>query len=136
MNMSDPIADMLTRIRNANTAKFDEVTIPASKMKKSIAKILLDEGYIEIYDIVKSKKNEKFEDIVIKLKYFDNKKTKAITGIEKVSKPGLRMYSGKEDMPQVLNGLGIAIVTTNMGLMTDKDCRKNNLGGEILARVW
>ncbi len=136
MNMSDPVADMLTRIRNANTAKFDEVLIPASKMKKSIAKILYDEGYIESYELVKSKTNEKFEDIKIKLKYFDNKKTKAITGIEKVSKPGLRIYSGKEKMPQVLNGLGIAIVTTNLGVMTDKECRKNNIGGEIIARVW
>ena len=136
MNMSDPIADMLTRIRNANTAKFDEVYVPASKMKVAIAKILLDEGYIEKYELVKSNKNEKFEDIKITLKYFDNKKTKAITGIEKVSKPGLRIYSNKEDMPQVLNGLGIAIVTTNLGVMTDKECRKNNLGGEILARIW
>ena len=135
MNMSDPIADMLTRIRNANTAKFDVVYVPASKMKKSIAEILYNEGYIEKYELVKAK-NEKFEDIKITLKYFDNKKTKAITGIEKVSRPGLRIYSGKEKMPQVLNGLGIAIVSTNLGVMTDKDCRKNNLGGEILARVW
>ena len=136
MNMSDPVADMLTRIRNANTARFDEVLIPSSKMKKAIAKILLDEGYIEKYEIVSDKKNEKIEDIKIALKYFDNKKTKAITGIEKVSKPGLRVYSSKEKMPQVLNGLGIAIVTTNLGIMTDKDCRKNNIGGEIIARVW
>ena len=135
MNMSDPIADMLTRIRNANTAKFDVVYVPASKMKKAIAEILYNEGYIEKYELVKAK-NEKFEDIKISLKYFDNKKTKAITGIEKVSRPGLRIYSGKEKMPQVLNGLGIAIVSTNLGVMTDKDCRKNNLGGEILARVW
>lgn len=135
MNMSDPIADMLTRIRNANTAKFDVVYVPASKMKKSIAEILYNEGYIEKYELVKAK-NEKFEDIKITLKYFDNKKTKAITGIEKVSRPGLRIYSGKEKMPQVLNGLGIAIVSTNLGVMTDKDCRKNNLGGEVLARVW
>ncbi len=136
MNMSDPVADMLTRIRNANTARFDEVLIPSSKMKKAIAKILLDEGYIEKYEIVSDKKNEKIEDIKITLKYFDNKKTKAITGIEKVSKPGLRVYSSKEKMPQVLNGLGIAIVTTNLGIMTDKDCRKNNIGGEIIASVW
>ena len=135
MNMSDPIADMLTRIRNANTAKFDVVYVPASKMKKSIAEILYNEGYIEKYELVKAK-NEKFEDIKITLKYFDNKKTKAITGIEKVSRPGLRIYSGKEKMTQVLNGLGIAIVSTNLGVMTDKDCRKNNLGGEVLARVW
>ena len=135
MNMSDPIADMLTRIRNANTARFDVVYVPASKMKKSIAEILFNEGYIEKYELVKAK-NDKFEDIKITLKYFDNKKTKAITGIEKVSRPGLRIYSGKEKMPQVLNGLGIAIVSTNLGVMTDKDCRKNNLGGEVLARVW
>lgn len=136
MNMSDPIADMLTRIRNANTAKFDTVLIPSSKMKKSIAEILFNEGYIEKFELVKSEVNDKFEDIKIYLKYFDGKRKKAITGLEKVSKPGLRMYSGKEDMPQVLNGLGIAIVSTNLGVMTDKDCRKNNVGGEILARIW
>ena len=136
MNMSDPIADMLTRIRNANTAKFDTVIIPSSKMKKSIAEILFKEGYIEKFELVKSEVNDKFEDIKIYLKYFDSKRTRAITGIEKVSKPGLRMYSSKEDMPQVLNGLGIAIVSTNLGVMTDKDCRKNNVGGEVLARVW
>ncbi|MBO6119380.1 MAG: 30S ribosomal protein S8 [Lachnospiraceae bacterium] len=136
MNMSDPIADMLTRIRNANTAKFDTVNIPASKMKKAIAEILFNEGYIEKYELVKNEVNDKFEDIKIYLKYFDGKRTRAISGIDKVSKPGLRMYSGKDDMPQVLNGLGIAIVSTNLGVMTDKDCRKNNVGGEILARVW
>ena len=136
MNMSDPIADMLTRIRNANTAKFDTVLVPSSKMKKSIAEILFNEGYIEKFELVKSEVNDKFEDIKIYLKYFDGKRKKAITGLEKVSKPGLRMYSGKEDMPQVLNGLGIAIVSTNLGVMTDKDCRKNNVGGEILARIW
>ena len=136
MNMSDPIADMLTRIRNANSAKFDTVNIPSSKMKKSIADILLNEGYIEKYEIVKNEENDKFEDIKIYLKYFDGKRVKAISGIEKVSKPGLRIYSSKEDMPQVLNGLGIAIVSTNLGVMTDKDCRKNNVGGEVLARIW
>lgn len=136
MGMSDPIADMLTRIRNANTAKFDTVTIPASKIKKSIAEILFNEGYIEKYELVKSEKNDKFEDIKITLKYLDGKRTKAISGIEKVSKPGLRAYSGKEKMPQVLNGLGIAIVSTNLGVMTDKEARKNNVGGEILARIW
>ena len=136
MGMSDPIADMLTRIRNANAAKFDTVLVPASKMKKSIAEILLNEGYIEKYELVKSELNEKFEDIKIYLKYFDGKRTKAITGIEKVSKPGLRAYRNKEDMEQVLNGLGIAIVSTNLGVMTDKEARKNNVGGEILAKVW
>ena len=136
MNMSDPIADMLTRIRNANAAKFDTVCIPSSKMKKSIAEILYNEGYIEKYEVVKNATNSNFEDIKVYLKYFDGKRTKAITGIEKVSKPGLRAYSGKDDMPQVLNGLGIAIVSTNLGVMTDKECRKNNVGGEVLARVW
>lgn len=136
MGMSDPIADMLTRIRNANTAKFDTVCVPASKIKKSIAEILLNEGYIEKYELVKSETNDKFEDIKITLKYLDGKRTRAISGIEKVSKPGLRAYSGKEKMPQVLNGLGIAIVSTNLGVMTDKEARKNNVGGEILARIW
>lgn len=136
MNMSDPIADMLTRIRNANTAKFDTVLVPASKMKKSIAEILFNEGYIEKYELVKSEVNEKFEDIKIYLKYFDNKRTRALSGIDKISKPGLRKYSSKEDMPQVLNGLGIAIVSTNLGVMTDKEARAKNVGGEILAYVW
>ena len=136
MGMSDPIADMLTRIRNANTAKFDTVCVPASKIKKSIAEILLNEGYIEKYELVKSETNDKFEDIKITLKYLDGKRTRAISGIEKVSKPGLLAYSGKEKMPQVLNGLGIAIVSTNLGVMTDKEARKNNVGGEILARIW
>ena len=136
MNMSDPIADMLTRIRNANTAKFDTVCIPSSKMKKAIAEILFNEGYIEKYELVKNEVNDKFEDIKIYLKYFDGKKTRALSGIEKVSKPGLRAYSSKDDMPQVLNGLGIAIVSTNLGIMTDKECRNKNVGGEILARVW
>lgn len=134
--MSDPIADMLTRIRNANTAKFDEVRVPNSKMKKSIAEILLNEGYIEKFEIVKNETNDRFEDIKITLKYFDGKRTRALSGIEKVSKPGLRAYSGKDKMPQVLNGLGIAIVSTNLGVMTDKEARKQNVGGEILARVW
>lgn len=134
--MSDPIADMLTRIRNANTAKFDEVRVPNSKMKKSIAEILLNEGYIEKFEIVKNETNDRFEDIKITLKYFDGKRTRALTGIDKISKPGLRKYSGKEKMPQVLNGLGIAIVSTNLGVMTDKEARKQNVGGEILAYVW
>ena len=136
MSMSDPIADMLTRIRNANTARFDTVLVPASKMKKSIAEILKREGYIADCEIIPSEKNSKFEDIKITLKYRDNKQTRILTGIEKVSKPGLRIYSGKEDLPQVLNGLGIAIVTTNEGVMTDREARSRGIGGEILARVW
>ena len=133
MGMSDPIADMLTRIRNANTAKFDEVLIPMSKIKLSIAQILKDEGYIENFEIVE---NGKFSDIKITLKYRDNKMTKIISGIERVSKPGLRKYAGKESMPQVLNGLGVAIVSTNEGVMTDKEARKRGIGGEVLAFVW
>lgn len=136
MSMSDPIADMLTRIRNANTARFDTVLVPASKMKKSIAEILKREGYIADCEIIPSEKNSKFEDIKITLKYRDNKQTRILTGIEKVSKPGLRIYSGKEDLPQVLNGLGIAIVTTNEGVMTDREARSRGIGGEVLARVW
>ena len=136
MGMSDPIADMLTRIRNANVSKFDKVTIPSSKMKKEIARILFEEGYIEKYDLVKSEINDKFEDIVITLKYKDNKQTKVITGIDRISKPGLRKYSGKEKLPQVLNGLGVAIITTNEGVMTDKEARKRGIGGEIIAYVW
>ena len=136
MGMSDPIADMLTRIRNANTAKFDTVSYPESKIKKSITEILFNEGYIEKYELVASPKNKNFNDIVVTLKYFDNKKKKALSGIERVSKPGLRKFASKEDMPQILNGLGIAIVSTNLGVMTDKEARKKNVGGEILAMVW
>lgn len=133
MGMSDPIADMLTRIRNANTAKFDTVLVPSSKMKEAIARILKDEGYIENYELVD---NGKFKDICITLKYKDNKQTRILTGIDRISKPGLRKYAGKANMPQVLNGLGIAIVTTNEGIMTDKEARKRGIGGEIIAFVW
>ena len=133
MSMSDPIADMLTRIRNANTARHNSVLIPSSKMKISIAEILKNEGYIENFELID---NGKFKDIKITLKYKDNKKTRILSGIKKISKPGLRQYSGKEDLPQVLNGLGIAIVSTNEGVMTDKECRNKNVGGEILARIW
>ena len=121
MSMSDPIADMLTRIRNANTARHNSVLIPSSKMKVSIANILKTEGYIENYELID---NGKFKDIKITLKYKDNKRTRILSGIKKISKPGLRQYSGKEDLPQVLNGLGIAIVSTNEGVMTDKEARK------------
>lgn len=133
MSMSDPIADMLTRIRNANTARHNSVLVPSSKMKLSIADILKNEGYIENYELVD---NGKFKDIKITLKYKDNKKTRILSGIKKVSKPGLRQYSGKEDLPQVLNGLGIAIVSTNQGVMTDKEARKRGIGGELICYVW
>ena len=133
MTMSDPIADMLTRIRNANTAKHDTVDIPSSKMKVAIAQILLDEGYIAKYDIIEE---GVFKTIRVTLKYGKDKNEKIISGIKRISKPGLRVYAGTEDMPKVLGGLGIAIVSTNKGIMTDKECRKNNVGGEVLAYVW
>ena len=133
MSMSDPIADMLTRIRNANTARHNSVLIPSSKMKVSIANILKTEGYIENYELID---NGKFKDIKITLKYKDNKRTRILSGIKKISKPGLRQYSGKEDLPQVLNGLGIAIVSTNEGVMTDKEARKRGIGCELICYVW
>ena len=130
---SDPIADMLTRIRNANTAKHDTVDVPASKMKIAIAGILLDEGYIAKYDIIE---DGNFKTIRITLKYGADKNQRIITGIKRISKPGLRVYAGAEDMPKVLGGLGIAIVSTNKGVMTDKEARALNVGGEVLCFVW
>ena len=131
--MSDPIADMLTRIRNANTAKHDTVDIPASKMKIAIADILVDEGYITKYDIVE---DGNFKSIRVTLKYGADKNEKVITGIKRISKPGLRVYAGKEEIPTVLGGLGIAILSTNKGIVTDKEARKLQVGGEVLAFVW
>ena len=133
MTTNDPIADMLTRIRNANTAKHDTVDIPSSKMKLAIADILVDEGYFAKYDLVD---NGNFKDIRITLKYGKDKNEKIIAGIKRISKPGLRVYAGKEDMPKVLGGLGIAIVSTNKGVMTDRKARELNVGGEVLAFVW
>ena len=133
MTMSDPIADMLTRIRNANTAKHDTVDVPSSKMKLAIAQILLDEGYIKKYDVVE---DGNFKTIHITLKYGADKNEKIITGIKRISKPGLRVYVGKEDMPKVLGGLGVAIVSTNQGVITDKKARELQVGGEVLAFVW
>ena len=133
MTMSDPIADMLTRIRNANTAKHDTVDVPASKMKLAIADILVREGYIKKYDIVE---DGALQTIRISLKYGADKNEKIISGIKKISKPGLRVYAGKEDMPKVLGGLGIAIVSTNQGIITDKQARQLGVGGEVLAFVW
>ena len=132
MQMSDVIADMLTRIRNANTAKHETVDIPASNMKKAIADILLEEGYIKAVSVIEDGKQGV---IRITLKY-EQGKVKAIRGIRRVSKPGLRIYSNCEDMPKVMNGLGIAIVSTSKGIMTDKKARRENVGGEILAFVW
>ena len=133
MTMSDPIADMLTRIRNANTAKHDTVDVPASKMKLAIAEILLEEGYIAKYDVIE---DGNFKTIHITLKYGADKNEKIISGIKRISKPGLRVYAGKEDLPRVLGGLGIAIISTNQGVVTDKKARELQVGGEVLAFVW
>ena len=133
MNMSDPIADMLTRIRNANTAKHDTVDVPASKMKIAIANILLDEGYIKKYDIIE---DGVFKTIHIELKYGADKNEKVISGLKRISKPGLRVYANSEDMPKVLGGLGTAIVSTNKGVITDKEARKLGVGGEVLCFIW
>ncbi|MCI6164115.1 MAG: 30S ribosomal protein S8 [Lachnospira sp.] len=133
MLMTDPIADMLTRIRNANTAKHDTVDVPLSKMKLSIAKILLDEGYIKSYELVD---NGNFKDIHITLKYGKDKNEKIISGLQRISKPGLRVYANKEELPKVLGGLGVAIISTNKGVVTDKEARKLGVGGEVLCFVW
>ena len=131
--MTDPIADMLTRIRNANTAKHDTVDVPASKMKTEIARILLDEGYIKAYEIVE---DGVVKTIKITLKYGADKNQKVISGLKRISKPGLRVYAGVENMPKVLGGLGIAIISTNKGIVIDKEARAMNVGGEVLAFVW
>ena len=132
MQVTDTIADMLTRIRNANAAKHDSVDVPASNMKKSIAQILVDEGYVKSFSVVDDGKQGI---IRIQLKYGANK-TQVIQGLRRVSKPGLRIYTSVEDMPQVMRGLGIAILSTSKGIMTDKKARKENIGGEVLAFVW
>ena len=133
MTMSDPIADMLTRIRNANTAKHDTVDVPSSKMKLAIAEILLEEGYIKKYEVIE---DGNFKTIHITLKYGADKNEKIISGIKRISKPGLRVYAGKEELPRVLGGLGIAIISTNQGVVTDKKARELNVGGEVLAYIW
>ena len=133
MTMSDPIADMLTRIRNANTAKHDTVDIPASKMKVAIADILYNEGYIAKYEIVE---DGAFSTIRVTLKYGADKNEKVISGLKRISKPGLRVYASSEELPKVLGGLGTAIISTNQGVITDKGARKLDIGGEVLAFVW
>ncbi len=130
--MTDPIADMLTRIRNANQMRDKEVEVPASKLKLEIAKILKDEGFVVDYKI---KKDDKQSMIVISLKYAQNK-SRVITGLRKISKPGLRVYVKADEVPKVLNGLGIAVISTSKGIMTDKNARANSLGGEVLAYIW
>ena len=133
MTISDPIADMLTRIRNANTAKHDTVEVPASKMKLAIADILLKEGYIKAFEVVDA---GTFKNIHITLKYGQDKNDKVITGLKRISKPGLRVYANAEELPKVLNGLGTAIISTNKGVITDKEARKANVGGEVLCFIW
>ena len=133
MTMSDPIADMLTRIRNANTAKHDTVDVPSSKMKLAIAQILADEGYIKKFEVIE---DGSFNTIRISMKYGADRNEKIISGIKRISKPGLRVYAGKDDMPKVLGGLGIAIISTNQGVITDKKARELGVGGEVLAFVW
>ena len=133
MTMSDPIADMLTRIRNANTAKHDTVDVPSSKMKLAIADILVEEGYIKKYDLVDE---GNFKTIRITLKYGADRNEKIISGLKRISKPGLRIYAGKDELPRVLGGLGIAIISTNQGVVTDKKARELQVGGEVLAYVW
>ncbi|MDO4481965.1 MAG: 30S ribosomal protein S8 [Bacillota bacterium] len=132
MSMTDPIADMLTRIRNANMVGHESVDVPASKMKKSIADILLREGYIKGYDVIEDNKQGI---IRIQMKYGQNKE-KVITGIKKISKPGLKVYAKRDDIPKVLGGLGIAIISTSKGVITDKEARKENVGGEVICYVW
>ena len=133
MQITDPIADMLTRIRNANTAKHATVDVPASNMKKAIAQILLDEGYIRNYQII----SDGLQGVIrITLKYNVNGVEKAISGLRRISKPGLRVYAGADELPWVLKGLGIAIISTSKGIMTDKNARKAHVGGEVLAFVW
>ena len=132
MQTTDPVADMLTRIRNANTAKHESVDVPASNLKKAIAKILLDEGYIKSYEVVEDGTQGV---IRIQLKYLAGKE-KVISGLRRVSKPGLRVYAGADELPRVLKGLGIAIISTSKGVMTDKAARANHVGGEVLAFVW
>ncbi len=133
MSMSDPIADMLTRIRNANTAKHDTVDVPNSKIKMAIANILLDEGYISRIDLVD---NGSFKDIRITLKYGSDRNDRILTGLQRISKPGMRVYAGKDNVPKVLDGLGTAILSTNQGVITDKKARELQVGGEVLAFIW
>ena len=130
--VTDTIADMLTRIRNANQMRYEEVKVPASNIKKEIARILKEEGFIKDYKI---ENNDAQGTIVLTLKYTD-KKERVITGLKRISKPGLRVYANKDEIPKVLNGLGIAIISTSKGIMTDKEARKENIGGEVLAYIW
>lgn len=134
--VTDTIADMLTRIRNANQMRYEEVKVPSSNIKKEIARILKEEGFIKDYKVVNSDENSNVQDtILLTLKYTD-KKERVITGLKRISKPGLRVYAKNDEIPKVLNGLGIAIISTSKGIMTDKEARKENIGGEVLAYIW
>ncbi|NLP46526.1 MAG: 30S ribosomal protein S8 [Epulopiscium sp.] len=133
MTMSDPIADMLTRVRNANTAKHDTVDVPASNMKQAIADILTQEGYIKGYKIIEDGHRKTLR---LTLKYGKTKNEKNITGLRRISKPGLRVFAGKDELPKVLGGLGTAIISTSQGVITDKEARKRNIGGEVIAFIW
>ena len=133
MQITDPVADMLTRIRNGNTAKHDTVDVPSSKMKKAIADILVAEGYVKGYEVIEDGIKTPLR---ISLKYGADKNTKVITGLKRISKPGLRVFAGKEELPKVLGGLGTAIISTSRGLMTDKQARKEGIGGEVIAFIW
>ena len=133
MTMSDPIADMLTRIRNANTAKHDTVDVPSSKMKLAIADILMKEGYIKKYEVIE---DDAFKTIRITLKYGEDKNEKIITGLKRISKPGLRIYAAKDELPKVLGGLGVAVISTDKGVITDKEARAAGVGGEVLCFIW
>ena len=134
--VTDTIADMLTRIRNANQMRYEEVKVPSSNIKKEIARILKEEGFIKDYKVVNSDENSSVQDtILLTLKYTD-KKERVITGLKRISKPGLRVYAKNDEIPKVLNGLGIAIISTSKGIMTDKEARKENIGGEVLAYIW
>ncbi|MDO5427003.1 MAG: 30S ribosomal protein S8 [Coriobacteriia bacterium] len=132
MSMTDPIADMLTRVRNANQAGHEKVSMPSSKKLVEIARIMKEEGFVAGYDVVKSQPVDKLE---VTLKYGDNK-DKTIRGIKRISKPGLRIYAGKDDLPRVLGGLGCAIISTSSGVMTDRDARQKGVGGEVMAYIW
>ena len=133
MGMNDPIADMLTRVRNANQAGLDKVSMPSSKKLVEIARIMAEEGFVAGFDVVKAEPVDKLE---VTLKYGKNKKDKTIRGIKRISKPGLRIYAGKEDLPRVLGGLGCAIISTSSGVMTDRDAREKGVGGEVMAYIW
>ena len=133
MGMNDPIADMLTRVRNANQAGHDKVSMPSSKKLVEIARIMKEEGFVAGYDVVKDTPVDKLE---VTLKYGDSKKEKTIRGIKRISKPGLRIYAGKDDLPRVLGGLGCAIISTSSGVMTDRDAREKGVGGEVMAYIW